>query len=60
MLTFLDGSAPPPVLDPEYIPSAAEAFLSFMLGYLLLVMCVLWILPRRWTEWVFGRVRDEE
>jgi len=57
MLYFLDGSPilPPLGPGPEYIPSPLEAFVYFMLGYLLLVTCVLFALPPRWTRWVFPR-----
>lgn len=55
MLHLSDGfpfPPPPDTLDP---PGPTEAFLAFMLGYMLLVMTVIWLLPNRWTDWVFPR-----
>ncbi len=54
MLNFLDGSPIPP---PPDLPSSSklEACFFFMLAYLLLVSCVLFVLPSRWTTWAWPR-----
>ena len=52
---LLDGFPLPPP-DPGYTPGPLEAFFDFMLAYLLLVMIVLWLLPRRWTQIAFGKL----
>lgn len=58
MNLLLDGFAPPSPCPDCVPPGPVEVFVSFMLGYLLLVICVLVILPRHWTDWIF--LRDEK
>jgi hypothetical protein len=52
---LLEGS-PLPVPDVDFTPGPFEAFFAFMLGYLLLVMLLLWLLPETWPvyEIAFG------
>lgn len=56
---FLFDGDPVPLPGPEYIPGPVEAFLDFMVAYFLLVMMVLWALPRRWTQIAFGKPPDK-
>ncbi len=58
-LALLDGGSPLPP-GPEYIPGPLEAFVAFMLGYLLFVANVLFVLPRRWTRWAFPEREGKE
>lgn len=58
MMPFLDGAAPLPPCPDCAPPGPVEALVGFMLGYLLLVILVIWLLPTRWTRWIF--LRDEE
>ena len=55
---MLDGFASPQLasLDPL---GPVEGFIAFMLSWFLLVLVVLLILPRRWTQIAFGEPPDE-
>jgi hypothetical protein len=48
---MFDGDPFPP-LPPgmDYRPGPAEAFFAFMLGYLLLVLVILSVLPKKWFD----------
>jgi hypothetical protein len=50
--TLMFEGDPFPPLPPgiDYTPGPAEAFFAFMLGYLLLVLVIIWALPKKWFD----------